>query len=556
MTAATSAKRALSRQEQLAEIVNVRAKTNQKANEQVAAGDPRFAEIAANPFFKVLFDESLSPEEKIEAGTKLLTFTGTREQNREVVAAFDLLREFLQSEREVMASKIVSMSDTENFATLKGIFEELNGALIDFENDMQPLTDIIDALHVLRANNQSLEAFREIQNEGKRAEARAAREREIDAEIAAVEAAIRQARLDAQEKKGDKTLFGFGGQSQEAIDRIAAARVSIDTNADKLAGLVNGRAAALAEFDGAGSNVDQAAKEKLRDMLNLSSDGHRERSQKLIGSALNFIETSKSKLTTVREELGHMNGQIRNLDDANGQMTMIYAILGESVKGAEKANKEIREGFLVAPEGETMVGKLSREQKERDINEHIAMLESSAVDTVATVADLTTASIRIKNMTDANQNQIQMARDMHSRGVAGVADRLSTVIQAVGAAAIAESNAMTAETLQAMANKTDVIAQKESMRIAMGVGDRAIAMQAAIEGLAQYGEVNKEAMEFTREGIEAMRANMAAMEQMSLEVAQSVHRSKGVIADVMSGTAAEEKAAAPAATVSSPFGLR
>ena len=71
-------------------------------------------------------------------------------------------------------------------------------------------------------------------------------------------------------------------------------------------------------------------------------------------------------------------------------------------------------------ETENMVEKLTRESKQRDLDEHIHMLEVSAVDTTATVADLTSASIRIKNMIDANQQQIQMARDMHARGVAGV----------------------------------------------------------------------------------------------------------------------------------------
>jgi hypothetical protein len=43
--------------------------------------------------------------------------------------------------------------------------EEINNALIDFENDMKPLTEIIDALHVLRSNNQTLDAFREIKDD-------------------------------------------------------------------------------------------------------------------------------------------------------------------------------------------------------------------------------------------------------------------------------------------------------------------------------------------------------------------------------------------------------
>ena len=230
-----------------------------------------------------------------------------------------------------------------------------------------------------------------------------------------------------------------------------------------------------------------------------------------------------------------MGDQTKNLEDANGQMSFIYAILGEGVKGAEQENKKMREQVLVADPSENMVQKLTRETKQRDLDEHIQMLEVSAVDTTATVADLTSASIRIKNMRDANQQQIQMARDMHARGVAGVADRLSTVIQAVGAAAIAESNAMTAETLTAMANNTDVIAQKESMRIAMGYQERNNDLVRAIESLAQYGEVNKVATEFTRSGIQTMRENLDLMQKTAEEVAQTVLESKAVVADIVMG---------------------
>lgn len=552
-----SASAQLSRQQQLEEILNVRGRAapTAKQKEEVKVKDSRFANIESNPFFKTIFDESLSPEGKQAAVTKLLTFTGAREENRERVKAFDLFKEYLQSEREAMATQIIKMSDTKNFATLKQVFEDINTALIDFEDDMKPLTDIIDALHILRAENQTLDAFREIKDEEKRADAIRQRDEELNQQITKVQNQIDQLKASSAVESQNKGFFGFGGIKQESIEKIARNNVEMERAAEELRKIAAEAEAAKGGSVNPESKItNQDAKNKLKEMLNLATDEHQQRSENLIKSAVNFVQTSKDKIETIRGHLGHMGDQTKNLEDANSQMSFIYAILGEGVKGAEGENKKMREQVVQQPTSENMVEKLTRESKQRDLDEHIQMLEVSAVDTTATVADLTSASIRIKNMIDANQQQIQMARDMHARGVAGVADRLSTVIQAVGAAAIAESNAMTAETLNAMANNTDVIAQKESMRIAMGYQDRNNDLVRAIESLAQYGEVNKVATEFTRSGIQTMRENLDLMQKTAEEVAQTVLESKAVVADMVMGADQKTEEVAPQKT-KNPFKL-
>ena len=554
-----SAAASLSRQTQLEEILAVRGRAapTKAQKEEIKAKDSRFANIESNPFFQTIFDEALSPEGKQAAVTKLLTFVGTREENRERVKAFDLFKEYLQSEREAMATQIIKMSDTENFATLKTVFEDINNALIDFENDMRPLTDIIDALHILRAENQTLDAFREIKDDEKRREAIAKREAELKEQIDKVQSRVDELKTQNRIEEQNKGFFGFGGVKPESIEKIARNKVALENAAEELRRMSE-ESKTNAEKTNVNTEskiINQDAKAKLKDMLNLASDEHRQRSQNLINSAVNFVQTSKEKIETIRGHLGHMSDQTKNLEDANGQMSFIYAILAEGVKGAESENKVLRGNVLTPAENENMVQKLTRETKQRDLDEHIMMLETSAVDTTATVADLTTASIRIKNMRDANAQQIQMARDMHARGVAGVADRLSTVIQAVGAAAIAESNAMTAETLMTMSNNTDMIAQKESMRIAMGYEERNNELVRAIESLAQYGEVNKVATEFTRSNIQTMRENLELMEKTARDVADTVLESKAVVADIVMGADSKTSASETEtkSAVKSPF---
>lgn len=547
----------LSRAQQLEEILNVRGRATPTVaqKQEVAAQDERFAKIETNPFFQAIFNESLSPEQKQAAVTKLLTFTKSREENREKVKAFDLFKEYLQSEREAMATQIIKMSDTKNFATLKTTFEDINNALIQFENDMKPLTDILDALHSLRADNQTLDAFREIKDEEARAEAVAKRDAEISTEIAATQAKIDELNAKIRSESQKKKFLGLGGLTEEAAYNIAQTKAEIETaQAVIMQKADEAHQNSLNRVSGESKVTNVAAKEALREMLNLATDEHQQRSENLISSAVGFVKTSKEKIEVVREHLGKMSDQIQNLDDANGQMSLIYAVLSDGVKGAGEENKKQRTQVLAEVEtAKNMVEKLSREATARDLNEHIQLLEVSAADTIATVADLTTASIRIKNMNDSNQSQIQMARDMHARGVAGIADRLSSVISEVGAAAIAESNAMTAETLNTMAMKTDEISQKASIRIALGVQDRSDEIVRAIEGLTQYGQVNKAATEFTRQGIATLRDNLTLMETAAREVADSVMASKSVVADVVMGE--KPKNDKPAAKKASPFKL-
>lgn len=551
-----SSNAALKRKEQLDEILNVRGRATptKKQQEEVAEKDSRFANIQSNPFFQAVFDEAASPEEKQAAVTKLLTYAGTREENRERVKAFDLFKEYLQSEREVMATQIIKMSDTKNFATLKQVFEEINTALLDFENDMKPLTDIIDALHELRAENQTLDAFREIKDEEARQVEIQKRETELNEQIALVQNTINDLKAKNEVKKNEKSFFGFGSIKPEAMNDIARNNVTIENNIEEIEKLKQQIEETKNSQKPESKIKNTEAKQKLKEMLDLASEEHQQRSQNLVNSAVNFVETSKTKIEDIRGHLGKMADQTKNLDDANGQMSFIYAILGEGVKGAEQENKKLREELQNVPASENMVEKMTRDNKQRDLDEHIQMLEVSSVDTQATVADLTSASIRIKNMIDANQQQSQMARDMHSRGVAGVADRLSTVIQAVGAAAIAESNAMTAETLNAMSNNTDMIAQKESMRIALGLDERNSELNRAIESLAQYGEVNKVATEFTRKGITEMRDNLRVLEETAMDVAETVRESKSAYADIVMGKEADDTKKQKTET-KSPFGI-
>lgn len=520
----------------LDEILMTKSNARTNVRRTTEAKDQAKANQQNNPFFQVIFNAALTPEEKQAEVTKILTFAGTREQNRERVKAFEDFKEFLQAEREAMATRIIELSDVETYATLRDSYETFNQSLMDFERDIEPLLDIIDAIHELTAEGQTIEAFREIKEDAIKREELRNKQTQAQETVDNINKDIDRLKQTIRKEELNKGFFGFGAIKPESAEAIAKAQVELDkqmkalaTESKELEVLKNTTIQTESKIN------NQEAKEQLRKMLDLGSEEHRGRSEALVNSALSFVRNSKTQLDQVRTQLSSMSDQIRRLDDSNGQISMVYAILNEGVKDAEVVNKDIRKGLMTASENENMVKKLDRESKLQDMNDFVAQLEVSAVDTQTTVSDLVTQSIRIKNMSDSNRSQLDAARNMRTQGVAGVADRLAAVISAVGAAATNEANAIAAQTLKAMAENTDTITQKHSMQLAMGVQDRNLELERAINSLAQYAEVNRAATEITREGLEASRRNLEDLEKMSRELEQGVRDSKGVAADVAMG---------------------
>jgi dihydroneopterin aldolase len=222
-------------------------------------------------------------------------------------------------------------------------------------------------------------------------------------------------------------------------------------------------------------------------------------------------------------------------------MGTVYAIMNESIKDAGNENQKIRDALAApADASEDMITKMSREQKKMSVEQHMTMLDASATDTMATYSDLVSGAIRIKTMKDAVDQQAIRARTMHSQGISGVADRLSVVLQAVSSAALGEASAMAKDTLQQMAENTNKVAQKESIRIAMGVQEQNADLTKAIDDLGSYGEVVRAATNITREGLTEMRGKLAELKTLAESVQGDIHESIAVNADT--------REAAPAAT--------
>ena len=512
-----------------------------KAVQEETPSSEKFAKIADNAFYKVMFDSEKSPEEKMKAVAKILEYAENKDDAKEELEAFKLFKEYLQYERKRMAQQIIELTDTEAFSELKLVYDELNNALIAFEDKITPLTDIVDSVYQLRMNGLTFDAFREIAMDREEEARIAALLEEQEKELAALENEIRSKQVKIAHLGEDKSFFGFGPVKESARKEIAELEMELETNNDQLGELTT-KIEETAEMRPKKSELDEEfieAKAKLRELLDISSDEHKQRQQDLVDAAQNFVNTTEVRVSSIGDHFVGMDKQIDNLLEANYSMREIYAILNDATKEAHEVNESHRETLEEKENAEESdIAKMNREREKRDLENYISALNSSAYDTTTVLAELTNASHRIKSMKDGNDQQITKTRQLHSSGVAGVADQLSTVLQAVSSAALGESSEMAKMSLERMNSKTQDLTQKEVIRQALGTHEQNSELSKALEDLEQYGEVIRTATSITREGLAETKDLLGKMEQTAKSVQEDVKESIAVAADVVAGKGA------------------
>ena len=495
----------------------------------------------SNSFYKIMFDEALDPDAKKEAITKLVTFTGSKEESRERIKEYAAFEEYMQSVRERMATEIIRLQDTEAFSVLQTVMNNLNGKLLDFEKQMQPLTDITDAIYTLRTNDATLDVFKEIQSD-KEAEAKRkavddehVRRNSKNCALKFPKSAIRTPGSARKNHSSDSARV-----TREARQKIAQNELALAESKAELDRLQSEMSAASAN-DAKAPGQFAAEKAKLRELLDLTSDAHKERQKALVQSALSFVELAKHDIGEVRTHLEKMNGQVENLLDNNTKMVGVYAIMSEGIEDAQKANHGLRDAVLVAPPDERSIAKMQREDKKMVLDDHIKRLDDAIRTTTSAGADLTTQTIRVKGMKDANESTLETTRVIHTQGVAGIADRLSSTLQAVASAALGESSASAKDTLRKMAESTDRVAQQESIRNAMGIKETNSDLMTALNSLSAYGDVQRAANDITKAGLTEMRTNLDKIREAAAATQKDLKDSFAAAADAISPAPAPEK---------------
>ena len=498
--------------------------------------------IETNTFYSIIMADDVELEEKVNQVSKALEFTNDKEADRTRIKEFEQFKEYLQSISETMSKQRIEMTDTGTFSELQKVYGDFNNDLNNFIDKIKPLTDITDALYTLRKNGETRSVLAKIQQD--KANRRDLEERleSMKRELSMLEEDILQLKQENYKLAEDKSFFGFGNIRAES-------KAQIKINEDKITELDKNLHDLLPQIDNVRQQLTDVATgegysfeaQKLKELLDLNSEQHVQRQADLVQSALQFINSGKERFGEIRKHLELMNQQIEGLTDNNSQMQQIYAVLNDGTKKAEEANKTKRETLINAPEPTSQIEKMKLDKEKRDLDEFIDTVSQSTVDTMQTYGELSMEEIKLRNMQAATRNQSQSAATMHSRGIASVASQLSVVLTAVNSAAINESQVMASDTLTQMANVTNDVAKKESIRIATGRDDVNIELEKTLQDLVEFGDTQRQATEITRDAIKTMRDNLDELEKLSKDVQEDTADFVAVTADTIDEKKAPKK---------------
>ena len=498
--------------------------------------------IETNTFYSIIMADDVELEEKVNQVSKALEFTNDKESDRTRIKEFEQFKEYLQSISETMSKQRIEMTDTGTFSELQKVYGDFNNDLNDFINKIKPLTDITDALYTLRKNGETRSVLQKIQQD--KANARDKQDRIIDLNKTINEGENFMAELRKENVilAENKSFFGFGNIKPESKAQIQENEIKIAEVFDNVSKCTKERDKLLLEIENINNSTEYSFEaQKLKELLDLNSEQHVQRQADLVQSALQFINSGKERFGEIRKHLELMNQQIEGLTDNNSQMQQIYAVLNDGTKKAEEANKTKRETLMNTPEPTSQIEKMKLDNEKRDLDEFIDTVSQSTVDTMQTYGELSMEEIKLRNMQAATKNQSQSAATMHSRGIASVASQLSVVLTAVNSAAINESQVMASDTLTQMANVTNDVAKKESIRIATGRDDVNIELEKTLQDLVEFGDTQRQATEITRDAIKTMRDNLDELEKLSKDVQEDTADFVAVTADTIDEKKAPKK---------------
>lgn len=498
--------------------------------------------METNTFYSIIMSEDTELEDKVNQVSKALEFTNDKEADRTRIKEFEQFKEYLQSISETMSKQRIEMTDTGTFSELQKVYGDFNNDLNDFIDKIKPLTDITDALYTLRKNGETRSVLQKIQQD--KANTRDKQDRIVDLNktINEGENLMAELRKENVVLAENKSFFGFGNIKPESKAQIQENEIKIAEIFDNVNNCTKERDKLLAEIEGINNSTEYSFEaQKLKELLDLNSEQHVQRQADLVQSALQFINSGKERFGEIRKHLELMNQQIEGLTDNNSQMQQIYAVLNDGTKKAEEANKTKRENLMNTPEPTSQIEKMKLDKEKRDLDEFIDTVSQSTVDTMQTYGELSMEEIKLRNMQAATKNQSQSAATMHSRGIASVASQLSVVLTAVNSAAINESQVMASDTLTQMANVTNDVAKKESIRIATGRDDVNIELEKTLQDLVEFGDTQRQATEITRDAIKTMRDNLDELEKLSKDVQEDTADFVAVTADTIDEKKAPKK---------------
>lgn len=525
------------------EIEQVIATSRQAAKRPEVAAVKPAPDIAGNPFHKIMFDPAMTMTDKKAAMAKALTFDKSlpQEENEKRIESYTVFSEWMQTMRKNMAIEMLKLNDTEAFAQLKQVIDELGAGIRDFNGKIEPFMTILDSLYKMQlAGVKTSDMLDEIVSDREETERL---NRELDGHKSAASAAgttIRGYQDRVAELQNEKSWYTLGTKikpsAQAEIDKIAL-RIS-DKQGDiaRLTAQVKETQTALNTPRTSRFEAMTDVKDNLKMLLDITSDRHRENQAALNTSAAEFVQTSEQKVGSVLENIKTMNDRIEAAGKKSGKMISIYAVMNDAVAGAMTSNHDVL-GTVNAPEGEEgLVEKIQREETRESVLAHIKTLTEAKESTIRMYDGLAKEKAELNSMRDSNEQQISATRYLHSSGIANMGMQLNATLTALASAANGQSTKVAQELVDQMGDQAVVIRGKDSLRAALEFQATNETLERTIQIAAQSAEMMRNTAKLTGETLATQQILLAKVKDGAEEMQKAITSTLEVYAD---NTAAE-----------------
>ena len=490
--------------------------------------------ISTNPFSLIVANETTSSKQKAKLIQNLLT----GENALENVKLLENYKAELQEQRKLDNQAVIDLTDDAVFSQLKDVIESMHKGVMDFRDQLAPFTEIVTALNTMRMNGVTAGVLQEIIREKEEHDKRQEEINSLNSEIERINSENNYYAEKNIELGNDKILW-LGPVKKSSQDQIGKNIRNTEINSEKVIE-IQSKVEELNNFKAPDSKFEEFIEEKnkLRSLLDISSDKHQENQQRLIGTARDFVVNSDEQMKGVLGKFSSMTNQLDKLQKSNYHHGTVYSVIDEAQSNSLKLNKKNLEQIRsLAPqtdeekEAETQVEALDRQRKEKDIAVLYDTLYSSKTDTSRVSGELMRSQANIDQAVKSNKQQFEKAKRIQSSGIAGTANGLSTVLQAVNRAAISE----TSESAQ--------IAIDEINKIAMGVlQDEAISsaeenrqisddLEKAFNELSEYNETFQAAAQINKEAFEDINAGTDELKSKIEQFRDTLQENRSVAAD-------------------------
>lgn len=494
-------------------------------------------DIKNNPFAQIAMSDP-DPESQKRKMVELMTYVDaeTTAKNNKALSEYSA---YMQSERQRLAVQLIEMTDTKTFSNMQRVLVDINDGVLDFEEQIKPFMEIINAVRLIQEQDATTDILSEMREDEKTASKLKGEINTLDKDIEKLTQDIRNFELLILEHTEDKSFFGFGDTRPKAKAAITQLQNDIASAKKRIEQLKVEKAALVSKAKETSSQFEhlKEAKEVMATMLNLSEGDHEARHEELVKTAVDFVSTTKERVSGTLEHSVKMGDQIKNLSDLAFTMRGSYSVLSEAAKEAETINSNAHE--KIKSELETIddpLAKLNKEKTSRDISNHITTLNDAASETTDVISDLTISSQRIETMKTANIAQIKKTEQIQTSGIAGVADNLSSVLTAINQAAIGQAATAAQQSLRRMNTNTIQLTKEQMLNSAKAQNDDNSALIKSLEQLAGFGEVIEIANRSAQDAVEENRQILSEMRS----TADEVNRAATDTLEIVSGTITDE----------------